>query len=166
MMLRFVEMGTGCILHVIHVVGTRMKRAGIYGLYQGDLLEGMMTSKKLLDCIPLNELADERSGGRIVSWINSWWKDRTVSAWGGSALKRLSPDDWFELHTQEITRLWTHTQSAMETVVEVFNEYHLEHPHTPHVFAITCLMTHLWRSQLSKGADVLFTIDVGPSFWP
>ena len=31
MRLRLVDMGTGCILHVIHVTGTRTKRAGIYG---------------------------------------------------------------------------------------------------------------------------------------
>ena len=41
--LRLVEMGTGCILHMIHVKGTKIKQAGIYGFYQGDLLEGMIT---------------------------------------------------------------------------------------------------------------------------
>ena len=53
--------------------------------------------KKPLDFIPLKESADERSGGRVVIWINSWRKDRTGAAWGGRALKRLSPDDFFEL---------------------------------------------------------------------
>ena len=38
-------------------------------------------------------------------------------------------------------------------------------PHIPHVFAIPRLMTHLWRRQLSKDADVLFTINFGESFW-
>ena len=42
----------------------------------------------------------------------------------------------------------------------------MAHPHILHVFAIPLLMTHLWRRQLSKDADVLFTINVGPSFWP
>ena len=67
-----VEMGTGCILHVIHVAGTKTKRAGIDGLYQGDLLEVIITGQNTLDFIPLNESADERSGGRAVSWINYW----------------------------------------------------------------------------------------------
>ena len=71
--LRFVEMGTGCILHVIHVAGTRMKRAGIDCLSRVDFLEGMMTVQNPLDFIPLNESADERSGGRVVSWIKYWW---------------------------------------------------------------------------------------------
>ena len=61
--LRLVDMVIGCILHVIHVAGTSMKRAGMYGLYRGDILEVMMTSKNSLDLIPLNKSADERSGG-------------------------------------------------------------------------------------------------------
>ena len=52
--LRLVEMGTGYTLHVIHVAGTRTKIAGIDGLSQGDLLEGMMTCQNPLDFIPLN----------------------------------------------------------------------------------------------------------------
>ena len=51
-------------------------------------------------------------------------------------------------------------------MVEVFNEYCLAHPHIPHVFAISRLMTHLWRKLLSKDNDFLFAINVGPSFWP
>ena len=77
LMLRLVEMGTGCILHVIHLVVTRMKILGIDGLYRGDILEGMMNGQNSLDFIPTNESADERSGGRVVIWINFWWKDRT-----------------------------------------------------------------------------------------
>ena len=42
----------------------------------------------------------------------------------------------------------------------------LENTHTPHVFAIPSLMTHLWIRKLSKDSDVLFTINVGPSFRP
>ena len=50
--------------------------------------------------------------------------------------------------------------------MELFNEDHLAHPHIPHVFVVPRLMTHLWRKQLSKDADVLFTVKAGSSFWP
>ena len=60
-------MGTGCILHVIRVAGTSMKRAGIDGLSRGYLLEGMVTGQKPLDFIPINKSDDERSGGGLVS---------------------------------------------------------------------------------------------------
>ena len=126
----------------------------------------MITGKNSLDFIPLNNLADERSGGRVGSWITSWRKYRSGAAWGRYALKRLSPNDWFQLHNQDKPRLWTPPQSAIETVVELLNEDCLAHPHTPHVFYIPRLMTHLWRSHLSKDTAVLFTIIVGPSFWP
>ena len=59
------------------MAGTSTKRAGIYGLSQGDLLEVMMPGQNPLEFITLNESADERSGGRVVSWINYWWKDST-----------------------------------------------------------------------------------------
>ena len=65
--MRLVYMGTVCILHVIHVAVTRMKRAVIDGLYRGYLLEGIMTGKNPLDFIPLNKSADEMSGGQVVS---------------------------------------------------------------------------------------------------
>ena len=44
--LRLVEMITVCILHVIHVEGTRMKILVIDGLSRGDLLKVMMTVQK------------------------------------------------------------------------------------------------------------------------
>ena len=164
--LRLVEMVTGLIIHVISVAGTRMKILVIDGLSRGDLLVGMMTGQNPLDFIPLNESDDERSEGRLLSWINSWWKDRTGEEWGGRALKRLSHDDWFHLHTQYRPILWTPPPADMETVVELFNEDCLSHPHILHVFAIPCLMAHSWRRQLSKDADVLFTINMGHPFGP
>ena len=57
-------------------------------------------------------------------------------AWGGRPMKKLETEDWFELHTQDITRLWKPPPAAMETVVELFNEDHLAYPHIPQVFAI------------------------------
>ena len=102
--LGLVEMGTGYIFHIIHVTGARMKRVGIDGLYREDLLEGMMTGQNPLIFIPLNESDDKRSGGRVVSWIISWWKDRTGAEWGGRALKMLSPDYWFELRRMVVVR--------------------------------------------------------------
>ena len=69
--LRLVEMVICCILCVIHMARTRIKRECIDGLSQSDILERMMNGQNPLDFIPLNESADERSGGWVVSWINS-----------------------------------------------------------------------------------------------
>ena len=94
-----------------------MKRASIDGLSRGYLVEGMATVQNPLNFIPLNESDDERSGGWVVSWINSWWKDRTGAAWGGRALKKLALDNWFQLHKQDMPRICTPPPAAMETVL-------------------------------------------------
>ena len=59
--LRKIEMDTGCILHVIHIAGTRMKKSGIDRLSRGDLMEGIMMGENPLKFIPLNEGAMERT---------------------------------------------------------------------------------------------------------
>ena len=66
-----VQMVKGCILYVINVAGPRMKILVLYGMSRGDLLKRMITGQNPLDIIPLNESADERSGGWVVSWIVS-----------------------------------------------------------------------------------------------
>ena len=82
--------------------------------------------------------------------------------WVGRPLKKLVPDNWFDFHTQNIPRISTPPPAVMETVVELFNEYRMENPQISHAFAISYLMTHLWRNQLSKDTDVLFTVNAGP----
>eukprot|EP00956_Cyclotella_meneghiniana_P032553 scaffold90111_cov54-Cyclotella_meneghiniana.AAC.2 len=54
----------------------------------------------------------------------------------------------------------------MLAVLEMFNDDHLSHPHLPHVFVVPRLMTHLWRKQLTKDADLVFTVQCDPEFWP
>ena len=51
-------------------------------------------------------------------------------------------------------------------LMELFNDDRVAHPWHPHVFAVPRLMTHLWRKQLSKDADLMFTVTVGDNhFW-
>jgi hypothetical protein len=164
--LRIAERMSGCILHVIHVAGTRMKEAGIDGLSRGDFMEGIMAGMDPLSFIPLNEGADERVHGRLKIWVDSWWRDGNGHPWFGQDLRLLTPEDWFELHTMDEPRLWMPPPAAMETVMEMFNEDRMAHPHIPHVFLLPRLMTHLWRKQLKKDADVVFTLSAGSSFWP
>ena len=66
------ERESGCILHVIHTVGTRMKRADIDGLSRGDFLEDMMIGRNPLDYIPLNEGAGARANEQVEEWVQSW----------------------------------------------------------------------------------------------
>ena len=105
--LRIAERSSGCILHVVHVAGTRMKEAGIDGLSRGDFMEGIMAGTDPLSFIPLNEGADERGvGGRVQTWIESWWNTEQGQPWFGKPLKLLQPENWFQLHEIEDPRLW------------------------------------------------------------
>jgi hypothetical protein len=144
-----------------------MKVAGIDGLSRGDLLEGMMKSGVTpWSFVPLSQTADDRTAGAVSQWIQSWWTREDGAAWCGVPLKTLAPNDWFLLHDSNQPRLWVPPPAAMPTVLELFNDDRLTNPHLPHVFAVPRLMTHLWRKQLSKDADVVFTVPCDPSFWP
>ena len=164
---RQVERRTSCILHVIHVAGTRMKEAGIDGLSRGDLIEGMLKSgSDPMRFLPLSEGAKDRAGTGIVNWINSWWCGEGETPWFGDRLRLLSAKEWFLLHKINSPRLWMPAPAAMETALELFNEDRLMHPHIPHVFCVPRLMTNLWRKQLSKDADVVVTLGCGNPSWP
>ena len=55
--------------------------------------------------------------------------------------------------------------AVMETALELFGDDRLAHLQWPHVFVIPRLMTHLWRKNLGKNADVLFTVPASVPFW-
>ena len=105
--IRQVERRTGCILHVIHVAGTRMKEAGIDGLSRGDLLEGMMKQgSDPMRFVPLSEGAGTRAGRGVEAWVRSCWTLDDGTPWFGAELKLLSPKDWFLLYRIGEPRLW------------------------------------------------------------
>lgn len=189
--LRRVERLTGCILHVIHISGTRMKEVGADGLSRQDFVEGIMKGESPWKYFPLNEDADLRSQGRVSKWIDMWWKDEegepwcaprskgeesagergrfdltTDTKWESEELVRLEPGDWFRLHEIKGHRLWMPPPAAMETVMELFAEDHLVNPHLAHVFVVPRLMTHMWRRQMMRDADLFFYVYAGHPFWP
>eukprot|EP00984_Skeletonema_dohrnii_P024304 scaffold13420_cov135-Skeletonema_dohrnii-CCMP3373.AAC.1 len=123
------------------------------------------------------KLYDENFWDHLVEeWVRSWWSDKSGVPWckvgddeatyESGLLKTLTPKDWFSLYEIKSHRLWIPPPAAMETVVELFNEDRLVNPHLAHVFVIPRLMTHLWRKQLFKDADVRFYVRAGAPFWP
>jgi hypothetical protein len=69
--LRKLEMGGLVKIQMVHVPGTCMISQGTDGLSRGDFSEGVMTGKSILDYIPLNRSALERSP-KLLKWIQSW----------------------------------------------------------------------------------------------
>lgn len=152
-----VEIAGNLIVHVVHVAGTRMKAAGIDGLSRGDMLEGMLLGRDPLQYVPLDKGALERSGGAVEEWIRSWW--------GGGNLVTLRPEGWFREAHGHGAFLWSPPPAAMETALEMLAEARHKRPYSAHVVVVPRLMTHLWRKQLGKDADLMVTAPVGLPFW-
>jgi hypothetical protein len=55
--------------------------------------------------------------------------------------------------------------AAMEVAIELLWEDRLAHPRWPHVFCVPRLMTHMWRRDLGKNADIVFLVPAGAPFW-
>ncbi len=71
----------------------------------------------------------------------------------------------FKLKNLKVARLWMLPPAAMEVALELLMEDRLTHPQWPHVFLVPRLMTHLWRRDLGKEADILFNVPAGVPFW-
>ena len=160
------ERDGGFILHVIHISGKRMKASGVDGLSRGDLTEGLMGGQDPFSFIPFHLGADERSRGAVVgAWVRSWWCTKKGTDFGGLSLTQVTKDNMFELRDLKAARLWTLPPAAMEVALELLCEDRLAHPQWPHVFVVPRLMTHLWRKDLMKNADLLFTVPAQVPFW-
>jgi hypothetical protein len=159
------ERDGGFILHVIHILGKRMKASGVYGLSRGDLTEGLMSGQDPLSFIPFHLGADERSRGLVGTWVQGWWLSKKGAEFGGFPLSTITKDNMFELRDLKAARLWMLSPAAMEVALELLCEDRLAHPHWPHVFVVPRLMTHLWRNDLMKNAGLLFTVPAQVPFW-
>jgi hypothetical protein len=155
----------GFVLRIIHISGRRMKVSGVDGLSRGDLTKGMMVGRDPLSFIPFNQGADERSDGQVSTWVHSWWKSRKGIDFGGFPLKTITKDKVFELRDLEAARLWVLPPAAMKVAMELLCEDRLAHPQWPHVFVVPRLMTHFWKKDLIKNADLLFTVPAQVPFW-
>jgi hypothetical protein len=162
----------GFILHVLHISGKRMKATGIDGLSRGDHTEGMMAGEDPMSFLPFHLGANKRSRGRVGKWVRSWWrmsdhgpKPDQGRDWGGLPLEEVNQDNMFELKTLWAARLWMLPPAAMEVAIELLWENKLAHPQWPHVFVVPRHMTHMWRRDLGKNADILFTVPAGVPFW-
>ena len=69
-------------------------------------MEGMMAGKDALAYIPLAEGANERSGGKVKTWVQKWWRTKNGRDWLGTPLLEVTKDVMFELRKVEGARLW------------------------------------------------------------
>ena len=162
----------GFILHLLHISGKRMKATGVDGLSRGDHTEGMMAGDDPMSFLPFHLGADTRSQGQVGKWVRSWWRTSDQAPgpgqdrnWGGLPLVEVTQNNMFKLKDMKAARLWMLPPAAMEVATELFWEDKLAHPQWPHIFVVPRFMTHMWRRNLGKSVDVLFTVLAGVLFW-
>jgi hypothetical protein len=156
-----------------------MQAQGTDGLSRGDLFAGVMKRQPLSQFIPLHLDAVARSSG-IVPWYSSWIPDT-------SQLHLLTPAKWFSVGhgiwswtpnldhilapsfypADQKVFLWAPPPAAAQVAMDQLSFARLKRPSLAHIFICPRLMTHLWRKQLYKVADVVFTLDAGrrPDVW-
>jgi len=128
----------------------------LVGISRGDLVNGVMGGKEMLDFIPLNRGVDQRAPD-LVNWV--------AEACGGN-WKILSPREWFHnVHLQEGKYIWCPAPAIADVALEQLCETRHTRPTSSHIFLCPALMTSRWRKRLGKVADAMFTVPVGSALW-
>ena len=174
--LREVELAAGCVIHIIHVAGTRMISQGTDGLSRGDTAEGVMKGDAMLAFVPLHLSAVERSA-TLKPWLldifdkagsemplfieEEGWFSRAHDIIGGN-----KNDDgvWIpEYHSG--TYIWTPPPAGGQVAIEQLRRARNKRQSSTHVFVIPRLFTSIWRKQLHKAADLIVELPSIPNVW-
>ena len=149
------EMHEGCVLHVIHVAGSRMIKQGTDGLSRGDVGEGVMGGSEMLSFVPLHLSVTERSP-EVVKWIKG-----TFNYPGVEPLQELDARGWFEtghdLRGGAVNAdgiwipeyrtgryLWVPPPAGGLAAVEQLRRARLKRQSSTHIFLIPRLFTSKW----------------------
>ena len=172
--LRELETRGECQIHFHHVSGKRMIAQGADGLSRGNLNEGVMKGKRMLDFVPTHLDAIQRSP-ELFDWLTEQIPEE---------IEHLSPEGWFErghdIKGGTVNRegiwipkfkksnfLWTPAPAAAATAVEELRKARLKRQASTHLFLCPRLMTPLWEKQLKKACDIVFEIKPKEgSAWP
>jgi hypothetical protein len=132
--LRHMEMEGQLILHVIHVAGTRMIEEGADGGSRGDLTQGAMARRPILDYVPLHLSALNRCP-QLKGWVRSWWNPDLGD------LKTLTAEGWYDEAQNDGCFLWTPPPAAADVAGELLGEAKHKCPMCTHILLIPRLMT-------------------------
>jgi hypothetical protein len=156
--LRKVEMSGKCMIHLVHVAGTRMIWQGTDGLSRGDRNAGVMAGASMLSFVPLHLSALERSE-KILPWVKLW------CTMDNQILRQLEHDDWPTALVLRGIYLWTPPPAAADVAAEYMTHTIHKRSTSTHVFICPRLMTARWFRLVSKAADLLFYVPVNVEIW-
>ena len=173
--LKKIEVRSSVRIHFIHVAGTRMIKQGADGLSRGNLLEGVMQGRRMVDFIPITTSAIELQGS-LAEWISSWLPSE------GKEVEVLTPKGWF-LRGHDVVGfekncdgfdeavlspgyfVWSPPPAVAEAVVEELRKARHKRQRSTHVFVCQKLMKPSWLGQLYKVADIVMEIKPGVDYW-
>ena len=102
--------------------------AGIYGLYRGNNLVGMMRGLQPLQFVTLYQ-GILLGLAKLEPYIRTWW---------GKSFISLSPKGWFEHKRDNL--LWAPHTDASEKKLELLLESRLQRPYKSHLMVVPRLM--------------------------
>ena len=161
------ERDGGFIPHFIHilVLGKQMTASGVDGISCGDLMEGMMSGQD-----PSRSSHSTWGSRRVVQWSDKHLGTKLVALQEGGRLSGPAAEGGHQGQHVQVAGSQGGTSldappAAMEVTLELLCKDCLAHPQWPHVFVVPRLMTHLWRKDLMKNMNLLFTVPAQVPFW-
>jgi hypothetical protein len=148
-----------CIIHLVHVAGTRMIWQGTDGLSRGDRNAGVMAGASMLSFVPLHLSALDRSEN-ILPWVKLWCTMKNEME-----LIQLKYDDWPTALVSCGIYLWTPPPAAADVAAEYMTHTIHKRSNSTHIFICPRLMTSRWFRLVSKAADLLFYVPVNVEIW-
>ena len=140
--LKLIESRGGCILHLIHVAGTRMISSGVDGLSRGDTTSGVMGGQSLKSFVPTHLDAVKREP-KLRQWLAGWAVD--ADRCPGHFLQ---PTEWESVHQREKCYIWTPAPAAAPAAIKAMaNSIHRQSC-AAHVVLVPRLMTAWWQQKI------------------
>ena len=159
--LRKIEMSGKCVLHMIHIAGTRMIWQGTDGLSRGDRNAGVMAGDSMLSFVPLHLSAMDRSPV-LLEWCTSWGAFENEKI---LPMKILEIKDWYIPLVDTSTYVWLPPPAIADVAGELMAQAIHKRPTSTHIFICPRLMSARWMRLVLKATDALWTIPLGSSVW-
>lgn len=172
MRVKQLEFSHECKILVSHVSGLRMQAQGTDGLSRGTHSDHILSSEDIIDNIPFDKSALERSP-LLLEWIKSW---------AGKNVESLTPEDWYirghdllggfydkqgfwRFNEKEGIFLCSPPPTAADVALEELRKARIKRQRSTHIFICARLLTSEWMKQLHKVADIVFEIPPTDPYW-
>ena len=175
--LKSLEMDHSCLIHFVHIAGTRMISQGTDGISRGDFNAGVMQGEEMSTFVPIHLSALEREinlkqwiiktvppgpGEKEIIFLSySGWFERGHDVIGGS----YNGDKVWEPSFRTGTYIWTPPPSAAQIAVEQLRQARLKRESSTHVMIVPKQMSPEWRRQLFRVSDLFVELPFDEFSW-